>query len=107
MPFTSGSQITPAIKAKGTVLIDPENEVSKAVSQAMTREDAGDFIAVYRQKLKAWSAAANGSSPGQGDSLFYQLETGQDQLAAIALLFPDMSYEVDSLIKSRRVPTGV
>ena len=67
----------------------------------MIREDAEVYLARYRSLLKAWTMAVGGFAEGDSDALYFELETGQDQLARIALAFPEKSYDVDMLINSR------
>ena len=67
----------------------------------MTRQEADDFIKGYRAKLEAWTLCISGFSDQDSDDLYRQLEEGQDELANIALAFPEKGYSVDMLINSR------
>lgn len=67
----------------------------------MIREDAEAYLARYRSLLKAWTMAVGGFADGDSDVMYRQLETGQDELARIALAFPEKSYDIDMLINSR------
>lgn len=104
MPFFSPG--APNLRTRKAAGPDAQKTEAETLSQSMTRDDASDFIAVYRETLREWSRVVTGSLTGDGDELFRQLDRGQDQLAAIALTFPDFSYEIDTLIKSRRAPVG-
>lgn len=67
----------------------------------MTLQEADDFINSYRALLKAWTLSVGGFSDEDGDLLYRQLEEEQEQLAEIALAYPERSYFVDILINSR------
>lgn len=81
-----------------------DHEPVETATTSMTRQDACNFVSDYRKTLRAWLIAVHSSSPSEGDVLFRQMDMEQDQLAAIALAFPDLSYDVDALIKSRQSP---
>lgn len=67
----------------------------------MTCQEADAYLDRYRALLKAWTMAVGGFSNADSDSLYRELEEGQDQLAQIALLHPEKSYSIDMLINSR------
>lgn len=68
---------------------------------SMTLQEADDFLSSYRALLKAWTLSLGGFSNEDGNLLYRQLEEGQEQLANIALTYPERSYSVDMLINSR------
>ena len=67
----------------------------------MSREDAEECLANYRAVLKAWTEAVTGVGDGDCDALYWLLDVGQNDLAQMALLYPDMSYAIDLLIAAR------
>lgn len=67
----------------------------------MIPEDAEAYLAEYRALLKAWTMAVAGFADGDSDAMFRQLERGQDELARIAMVYPEKSYDIDMLINSR------
>ena len=67
----------------------------------MSREDAEECLANYRAVLKAWTEAVTGVGDGDCDALYWLLEIEQDDLAQMALSYPDMSYAIDTLIAAR------
>lgn len=67
----------------------------------MTGQEAENYLSNYRALLKSWTMAVAGFSDADCDTLYAQLEEGQQQLAEIALDHPDKSYSVDMLINSR------
>lgn len=67
----------------------------------MTEVEAEAFLKGYRALLKSWTMAVSGFANLDSDALYADLEAGQDVLANIALLHPQMSYSVDMLINSR------
>lgn len=68
---------------------------------AMTIHEAEAYLIRYRAMLRAWTMAISGFSDDDSDALYRQLEEGQDELARIALAFPETAYSVDMLINSR------
>jgi hypothetical protein len=68
---------------------------------SMTLQEADEFLKSYRALLKAWTLSVGGFSDADDELLYRQLEEGQDQLADIALAYPERSYSVDMLINSR------
>ena len=87
-----GAQIAPPQSAPG---------ISFRLDRTMTRQEADDFIGNYRALLKAWTFSVAGFSAQDSDALHQRLEAGQDQLADIALQFPEKSYSIDMLINAR------
>jgi len=67
----------------------------------MTCQEADAYLANYRALLKAWTMAVGGFSDADSDSLYRQLEEGQERLAEIALICPEKSYSIDMLINAR------
>lgn len=67
----------------------------------MSREDAEECLANYRAVLKAWTEAVTGVGDGDCDALYWLLEVEQDDLAQMAILYPDLSYAIDGLIAAR------
>ena len=67
----------------------------------MSREDAEECLANYRSVLKAWTEAVTGIGDGDCDALYWLLDVEQDDLAQMALLYPDMGYAIDGLIAAR------
>ena len=67
----------------------------------MTIQQAEAYLIQYRAMLRAWTMAVGGFSDDDSDALYRQLEAGQDELAHIALAFPEKAYSVDMLINSR------
>lgn len=67
----------------------------------MTRQEVDAYLDNYRALLKAWTMAVGGFSEADSDSLYRQLEDGQDRLAEIALVCPEKSYSIDMLINAR------
>lgn len=67
----------------------------------MTDSEAEALLKSYRELIKAWTMAVGGFSDGDSDSLYRRLEDGQDEIAKVALVFPEKSYSVDMLINSR------
>lgn len=67
----------------------------------MTIQEAEAYLIQYRAMLRAWTMAVGGFSNDDSDVLYRKLEDGQDELARIALAFPEKSYSVDMLINSR------
>ena len=67
----------------------------------MTPQEAEAYLKNYRALLKAWTMAVGGFSNDDSDALYRKLEDGQDDLAQIALIYPEKSYSIDMLINSR------
>jgi hypothetical protein len=67
----------------------------------MTCQEANAYLDRYRALLKAWTMAVAGFSNEDSDTLYRELEEGQEQLAEIALACPEKSYSIDMLINSR------
>lgn len=67
----------------------------------MTIQEAEAYLTQYRALLRAWTMAVGGFSNDDSDALYRKLEEGQDELARIALEFPETAYSVDMLINSR------
>ena len=65
----------------------------------MVRGAAEAYLARYRALLKAWTMAVAGFA--DGDMMFQELETGREELARIAMAFPEKRYDIDMLINSR------